>query len=81
MNNTTLPAQAPAPHPEDAVDAAFWFGVSLGGAYLLLCITAFVLFARVHYFTKSCTKQKSVQGIIILSAALRTSFWALALLN
>lgn len=67
--------------PPDNIDAAFWFGVSLGGGYLLLFLVAFVLFARVHYFTKSCTKQKSVQGMVILSAALRTSFWALALLN
>lgn len=74
-------SSAPAPSHPGNTNAAYWFGASLGGAYLLLFIISFVLFARVHYYTKSCTKQKSVQGIIILSAAIRTWFWTMAILN
>jgi hypothetical protein len=72
---------SPSPGIPDAIRQAFWFGASLGAAYLFLCLMAFILFARVHYYTKSCTKQKTVQGMVILSAAFRTSFWSLALLN
>ena len=82
--NTTSPSPLSSPSsivPTTPIRQAFWFGASLRTAYLLLCATAFVLFARVHYYTKTCTKQKKVQGMIILSAALRTSFWVLAVLN
>ena len=80
MNGTLNLTPSPAVVP-DGINQAFWFGASLGTAYFLLCSIAFVLFARVHYYTKSCTKQKSVQGMVILSAALRTSFWLVAVLN
>jgi hypothetical protein len=62
-------------------DDVFIFACVLGGAYLLLLLLGLVLFSRVHYYTKSCTKQKSVQALIILCAAVRTAFWALALLH
>ena len=84
-NNTSSPSPSPGsgggsnPHP--IADDVFIFACALGGAYLLLCLLGVVLFSRVHYYTKSCTKQKSVQALIILCAAVRTAFWTLALLH
>ena len=84
ISSNATPAPAPSSGGGAAVpqaDRVFAFACGLGGAYLLLCLLGLVLLSRVHYYTKSCTKQKSVQSLIILCAATRTAFWTLALLH